>query len=225
MLINTITASVLLKAGHNSFKPPVTLPVYILQNAAGSGVGRLLTQVALDRGVRPIRLVRSKQSAEKLRSALPGPPVYSTSESDWKKQVREALGGHKLEVAFDAVGGKAIDDLAELVDYGGIIINFGSLESNTGTNIYSLAPNSLALRAFRSSVGFVWRKMRSRKISSYPSWKDMSALRLGTTLSAIDVLTSRTNSTGCAAHVGYRRVSGDGVARYYDMRICWTRCS
>ena len=147
MLINTITASVLIKAGHNSLEAPITLPVYILQNSAASGVGRLLAQVALDRGVRPIRLVRSNQSAERLRSALPGPPVYSTSDSNWKEQVREALEGHKLQVAFDAVGGKAIDDLAEVVDDGGTIINFGSLESNMGTNIYSLAPNNLALKS------------------------------------------------------------------------------
>jgi len=147
MLINTITASVLIKAGHNSLKTPMTPPVYMLQNAAASGVGRLLTQVALDRGVRPIRLVRSRQSAEKLQSALPGPPVYSTSDSNWKEQVREALGGYKLEVAFDAIGGKAIDDLAEVVDDGGTIINFGSLGSNTGTNIYSLVPHNVALKS------------------------------------------------------------------------------
>jgi NADPH:quinone reductase-like Zn-dependent oxidoreductase len=146
MLINAITASVLIKAGHNSLKAPVTLPVYILQNAASSGVGRLLTQIALDRGVRPIRLVRSLQSAEKLQSALPGPPVYST-DSNWRDQVREALRGHKLEVAFDAIGGKAIDDLAEIVDDGGTIINFGSLGSNMGTNIYSLIPNNVALKS------------------------------------------------------------------------------
>ena len=147
MLINTVTASVLIKAGHNSLKTPITLPVYILQNAAASGVGRLLTQVALDRSVRPIRLVRSNQSAERLRSVLPGPPVFSTSDSNWKKQIREVLGGHKLEVAFDALGGKAIDDLAEVVDDGGTIINFGSLDSNMDTNIYSLAPNSVALKS------------------------------------------------------------------------------
>ena len=147
MLINTITASILIRAGHNSLKPPITFPVYILQNAAASGVGRLLTQIALDRGVRPIRLVRSNQSAETLRSALPGPPIYSTSDSNWKEQVREALRGHKLEVAFDALGGKAIDDLAEVVDDGGSIVNFGSLDSNMGTNIYSLAPNNVALKS------------------------------------------------------------------------------
>ena len=62
-------------------------------------------------------------------------------------------------------------------------------------------------------------------LPDYPSWKVMSALRPGTTLSAIDVLTSRRNSTGCAVHVGYGRVSGDGVALHYDMRICRTRCS
>ena len=135
------------EAGHNSLAAPIALPVYILQNAAASGVGRLLTQVALDRGVHPIRLVRSNQSAERLRSALPGPPVYSTSDSNWKERVREALRGHELEVAFDAVGGKAIDELAQVVDDGGTIINFGSLESNMGTNIYSLAPNNIALKS------------------------------------------------------------------------------
>ena len=147
LLINTITASVLVKAGHNSLKTPITLPVYILQNAAASGVGRLLTQVALDRDVHPIRLVRSSQSAKKLQAVLPGPPVIITADHNWKDQVREALGGHKLHVAFDAVGGSAIDDLAELLDIDGAIINYGSLESNTGTNIYSLAPNSLALKS------------------------------------------------------------------------------
>src|SRR5437899_8811000 len=154
MLINTVTASVLIKAGHNSLKTPITLPVYILQNAAASGVGRLLTQVALDRSVRPIRLVRSNQSAERLRSVLPGPPVFLTSDSNWKQQVREALGGYKLEVAFDAIGGTAIDDLAEVVDDGGTIINFGSLGSNTGTNICSLVPSNVALKVVSIVIWF-----------------------------------------------------------------------
>lgn len=147
MLINTITASVLIKAGHNSLKTPITLPVFILQNAAASGVGRLLTQIALDREVRPIRLVRSEQSAERLQAVLPGPPVISTSHNNWKEQVRAVLGGHKLHVAFDALGGSSIDELAELLDIDGTIINFGSLVNNTGTNIYSLAPNNLSLKS------------------------------------------------------------------------------
>src|SRR5262245_24640559 len=147
MLINTITATVLIKAGHSSLKTPITPPVYILQNAAASGVGRLLTQVALDRGVRPIRLVRSHQSAEKLQSALPGPPVYLTSASNWKEQVREALGGYRPEVGFAGIGGTGIHELASVVEYGATIINFCSLGSNMGTNIYSLVPNNVALKS------------------------------------------------------------------------------
>ena len=161
MLINTITASFLIRTGHNSIKPPITPPVYILQNAAASGVGRLLTQIAFDRGVRPIRLVRSLQSAEKLNSDLPGASIISTSDSNWKKQVRDALEGHKLEVVFDALGGKAIDDLAEVVDEGATIINFGSLESNTGTNIFSLASNNVALRSIH--LGSWFRLSESEK--------------------------------------------------------------
>ncbi len=161
MLINTITASFLIRTGHNSIKPPITPPVYILQNAAASGVGRLLTQIAFDRGVRPIRLVRSLQSAEKLNFALPAAPVISTSDINWKKQVRNALEGHTLEVAFDALGGKAIDDLAEVVDEGATIINFGSLESNTGTNIFSLASNNVALRSIH--LGSWFRLSESEK--------------------------------------------------------------
>ena len=140
MLTNMITASVLLKAGHNSLRTSVTRLVCILQNAAASGVARLLTQIALDPGVRAIGLVRSHESAEKLQSALPGPPVYSTSDNYWKEEVRDALGGHKLEVTFDAIGGIAIDDLASVVDDG------GTPGGSTDTNAYSLIPNNVALK-------------------------------------------------------------------------------
>ena len=49
--LNTITVSVLIKAGHSSLKTPITLPVYILQNAAPSGVAH-------------VRAVRSRGSTQ-----------------------------------------------------------------------------------------------------------------------------------------------------------------
>src|SRR5260370_33364302 len=118
----------------------MTPPVYILQNAAASGVGRLLTQVALERGVRPIRLVRSQQSLEKLQTVLSGPPTYSTSDSDWKEQVREALGGHRLEVAFDAIGGRAHHDLHSVVDDRGTIIYTRYVGGQARPHNYSRKP-------------------------------------------------------------------------------------
>ena len=73
------------------------------------------------------------------------------------------MGGHKLNVAFDALGGKAIDDLAELVDDGGSIINFGSLQSNIGANIYSLAPNNLSLKSVSIMNWFLLAEDEERK--------------------------------------------------------------
>ena len=58
-------------------------------------------------------------------------------------------------MAFDAIGGKAIDDLAEVVDDGGTIINFGSLGSNMGTNIIRSSQIMSRLRASPLWVGFV----------------------------------------------------------------------
>jgi NADPH:quinone reductase-like Zn-dependent oxidoreductase len=52
-----------------------------------------------------------------------------------------------LKLAYDALGGKAIDDLADVVDDGATIINYGTLESGTGANVYSLAPNNVALKS------------------------------------------------------------------------------
>ena len=113
MLINTITASVLIKAGHDSLKAPINLPVYILQNAAASGVGRLLTQVALDRGVRPIRLVRSNQSAERLQSALPGPPVYGAGAFAQSLAKRALKAAYKIKLS----NSRGPDDFSERGEY------------------------------------------------------------------------------------------------------------
>jgi NADPH:quinone reductase len=146
LLINVITASMLIRAGHSSLERPTKPPSYILLNAAASSVGRFLTQIALDLGLRPIRLVRSQEAAEKLQQILPGPPVYTTSDSNWTNYVRDALGGQQLAVAFDGVGGSAIDELASILRVGGTVINFGFLGSNGGPSLASLARNEVAVK-------------------------------------------------------------------------------
>jgi NADPH:quinone reductase-like Zn-dependent oxidoreductase len=91
--------------------------------------------------------------------------LCATSNRNWKEQVREALGGHKLEVAFDAVGGPAIDDLALVVDDGGTIINFGLLANNMATNIHSLAQNNITLK--RASIMSWFRLSQDEKQADF----------------------------------------------------------
>ena len=49
----------------------------------------------------------------------PEPPAFSTNDTHWKEQFCEALGEHTPDAAFGAIGGRAIDDLASVVDDGG----------------------------------------------------------------------------------------------------------
>ncbi len=146
MLINTITASTLLRFGHAALKGPVGPLTYILQTGAASSVGKLLTQLAVDQRLHPIRLVRSERSAANLERVLPHIPTV-VATGDWPSSVRRILGPRQLGVAFDAIGGSFIDALAGVVDEGGTIINYGSLGGNHGTNIYALAPKSISLKS------------------------------------------------------------------------------
>jgi NADPH2:quinone reductase len=149
VLINTITARILLRAGHNALPPGFERPVFILQTAAGSAVGRLVSRLAMDLDVVPIRLVRSAARARSLSTTLPG-VVISTDSAGWTNEVREQLGGSPLHVAIDAVGGRFLDDVASLLADGGTVVNFGWLGSGA-PDLASFAPRDLTLKGI--SIG------------------------------------------------------------------------
>ena len=161
LLINFITASVVLNAAQNSLPDTCESPIFALQTAAGSSVNRLITQVALDRGVKPVLLVRSTQGAVALRAKQPGVPVIATEENDWKVQVKNVVGGKPLLVAMDAVGGELINDLFDVLSLGATIVSYGWLGEGvpdlsimapceltiTGVTMGSWAKNSAEQRA------------------------------------------------------------------------------
>jgi NADPH:quinone reductase-like Zn-dependent oxidoreductase len=144
MLVNTVAARTVLRAGHTSLPRDVRTPVHVLQSAAGSAVGLLITKLAIEAGVRPIRLVRSKDSAAALRARLPGAPVISTDASDWMDKFRSELADHPLQVAIDSVGGSLLDDIASLLESGGTVINFGWLGAGE-PDLSAFAPRQLTL--------------------------------------------------------------------------------
>jgi NADPH:quinone reductase len=63
MLVNSATASMLLRAGHNGLPPDKLNDVTVIQTGASSAVGKLITLQLLNVGVLPIRLVQSRASA------------------------------------------------------------------------------------------------------------------------------------------------------------------
>lgn len=128
MLVNPLTLLTLYRALEDALrghKGPV------LQTAAGSSVGRLLGAAAVRHGLRLINLERSTAGAERTRRRYPTQPVVSTSEDDWREQVRRHCGGEGVRVVLDSVGGAMTQDLAALLADGGTLISYGQLGSGT----------------------------------------------------------------------------------------------
>ncbi|MFP3569760.1 zinc-binding dehydrogenase [Paraburkholderia sp. SIMBA_030] len=145
MLVNTLTARLAMRAGHNALPEDKREDVTVIQTAANSAVGKLLTQLLIEVGVHPILLVGSDASAEALRAARPNLPVIVTEHPGWKDKVRDALANRSVYVAFDGVGGALLPDVADFLASGGTIISYGSL-GGAVTDIRSIAPRALTIK-------------------------------------------------------------------------------
>ncbi len=100
MLINTVTALTALRAAHDSLPLDAREDVVVIVTAAGSAVGRLIVKLLMERGVFPIRLVRSEAGAAALANLFPGSPVFATETDGWTERVRAAAGGRPIHVAI-----------------------------------------------------------------------------------------------------------------------------
>jgi NADPH2:quinone reductase len=146
MLINAVTALTVLRTAHDSLPPDAREDVLAIVTAAGSAVGRLIVKLLIERGVFPIRLVRSEAGAAALAKVFPGSPVFATETDGWAGRVRDAAGGRQIHVAIDSVGGRLLGAVADLlVDGAGTVVNFGSLGGEL-SDIRIFPPRSLTLR-------------------------------------------------------------------------------
>jgi len=69
--------------------------------AAGSA-GRPLIVKQMERGVFPIRLVRSEAGAAALANLFPARLCFATETDGWTERVRAAAGGRPIHVAIDS---------------------------------------------------------------------------------------------------------------------------
>lgn len=98
---------------------------WVLQNAANSGVGQSVIQLARSRGLRTINFVRRPELFEPLRKA--GGDLVLLDEGDPAEQIREATGGAALRLALNAVGGDSALRLAQLLSPGGTVVTYGAM--------------------------------------------------------------------------------------------------
>lgn len=145
MLVNTLTARLAMRAGHNALPEDKRDDVTVIQTAANSAVGKLLTHLLVEVGVNPILLVGSAASAQALNAARPNLSVIVTENQGWKDELRDAIANKPVYVAFDGVGGPLLPDVAGFLARGGTIVSYGSL-GGAATDIRSIAPQALTIK-------------------------------------------------------------------------------
>lgn len=118
MVVNPPTASLMLSE-FVDLKPGE----WVIQNAANSGVGEYLVQLARLRGLKTANVVRREAAAAAVRSA--GGDVVLVDGPDLAQRVADATGQALIRLAIDAIGGQATNRLAECVAEGGTLVNYG----------------------------------------------------------------------------------------------------
>lgn len=98
---------------------------WVALNAANSGVGQCVVQLAAAMGVRTLCFLRNAGLASGLVS-LGADAVFGDSPEGYD-QARAALGTGKAKLAFNAVGGDSALRLMKLLGNGGIHITYGAM--------------------------------------------------------------------------------------------------
>jgi trans-2-enoyl-CoA reductase len=98
---------------------------WVIQNAANSSVGMSLVQIASAWGIRTLNVVRRPDVAQDL-IRIGGTAVVQDGD-DLAARVREITGSARIPLGIDAVAGMACARLAQCVDDGGSVINYGLL--------------------------------------------------------------------------------------------------
>ncbi|MBA2813701.1 zinc-binding dehydrogenase [Streptomyces sp. KM273126] len=145
MLANPLTAVMLRREAQEHMA--VGYDGLLVQTAAGSSVGRLLTGVCQFHNLALVNVVRSDRGAAELRKRFPDVPVVSTAHQGWADEVRRAAGGRPVSVAFDPIGGKLAESLLDLLAPGGKLISYGLIaDEPISLHASTLLNKSLTLR-------------------------------------------------------------------------------
>jgi trans-2-enoyl-CoA reductase len=101
---------------------------WVLQDAANSGVGHCLIQLAKANGLKSVNIVRREELIPEL-TAL-GADVVLVDGPDLSKRITAATGGAAIRLAIDAVAGEQIVRFGDALADGATVVNYGLLSGD-----------------------------------------------------------------------------------------------
>ena len=100
---------------------------WVIQNAANSGVGSYLIQLAKIRGLKTVNVVRREAAVADVQAE--GADVVLVDGPDLHKRVKTATDGAAIKLGIDAVAGTSTGHLANCLTEGGVLVNYGRMSS------------------------------------------------------------------------------------------------
>ncbi len=101
---------------------------WVIQNAANSAVGGYLVQLAAERGLKTVNVVRRASAVAAVKQQ--GGDLVLVDGPDLADQVAKATGKAKIRLAIDAVGGESTERLAACLASGGTVVNYGMMSGD-----------------------------------------------------------------------------------------------
>ena len=104
---------------------------WIAQSAANSAVGGYVIQLAKQRGIKTVNIVRREGLADDLMAK--GADVVLIDGPDLTAQIAKATDNAPIMLALDPVGGDTYGRLANSLGYGGTLVTYGVLSGKPAT--------------------------------------------------------------------------------------------
>lgn len=121
---------------------------FVLITAASSSVGIAAIELAKSQGAIVIATTRGPSKKQFLRDKG-ADHIIETQSEDLVARVMEITDGVGINVTFDPIGGPIVSQLAEAASQGGIIIEYGALDSAvTPYPLFSALAKGLTIRGY-----------------------------------------------------------------------------
>ncbi|WP_296680009.1 quinone oxidoreductase [Novosphingobium sp.] len=154
---------------------------WALVPAAAGGVGLLLVQWLVARGVRVIGTVGSADKVS-LATQAGAETVFLSGDADLCAKVREATDGVGVAVSYDGVGAATWEASLKSVRRRGMIVSFGNASGPvTGVNLGALAQNG-SLFATRMTLFDYWREPAEAQAGAAKLWQMVGSGKLKVTI-------------------------------------------
>lgn len=98
---------------------------WMIQNAANSGAGRAVIQIARELGFKTVNVVRRAELIDELRAE--GGDVVLVDHEKLRDEVKNATSGAPIRLGLNSVGGDSALRLANCLAFGGTLVSFGAM--------------------------------------------------------------------------------------------------